>query len=345
MHWSDSLTTHIWIFSIGRGNAAFVRTGLNQGFVIDMGAGEDFDVAKFVKKNLAPHLSKYGGNFIAQALLSHPHSDHIGQCEELGMQSEGGKIGLYPTLLTCPNDKDPGDGKARNERLNWKRIINPNGSDDLIAGYKALYAKRNLPLQTIQFDSKRTIPNLEYGVYYIRPPFSEQLHPKNDQDYGNSTSLMFYMRHGKHSILFPGDMTPDGMAYILSDGKGVEKRYTVFDRNFTEQHPTWHCETDSQPSLKYLLGACGLTILVAPHHGLESCFSTLLYDNIRGGKPQMVVISEKRHLSEQDGKLDKRYQSEEGAGGLDVEVDGKTEKARRSLLNSKRTPHIDRIQW
>jgi hypothetical protein len=42
MAWEDSFDTHIWLFSIGRGNAAFLRTGLNHGFVIDMASGEEF---------------------------------------------------------------------------------------------------------------------------------------------------------------------------------------------------------------------------------------------------------------------------------------------------------------
>ena len=40
MAWQDSLATHLWIFSVGRGNAAFIRTGLNQGFILDMNASD-----------------------------------------------------------------------------------------------------------------------------------------------------------------------------------------------------------------------------------------------------------------------------------------------------------------
>jgi hypothetical protein len=328
MHWSNSLATHIWIFSVGRGNAAFIRSGLNQGFIVDMGEGEDFDPATFVEMKLAPYLSPYRNKHIAQAVLSHPHRDHIAQCARLGDDYKSGV--LRPTLLTCPNDKAPENGVKGGEKLKWSRILNPEGSEDLITAYKALYNDRVLPLQTIEFDSKLTVPNLEYGIYYIRPPVCEAIHKENDQEYGNSTSIMFYLRHGENTILFPGDMTPEGMKHVLDEEDGAEKRYTKFDRQFTKDHPDWHTKTGTQPSLKSLLKKHGLTILMAPHHGLESCFPADLYDVILGGKPQLVVISEKRHASERDGKVHEQYQKEDGASGLTIETEGQIQK-RRSL--------------
>lgn len=318
MSWEYSLATHIWIFSVGRGSSAFIRTGLNQGFIIDMGGSGDgdFSPAAFVKKHLAPRLDKYQGHRIAQATLSHPHQDHIAECAEL-------KNGLAPKLITCPHDK------SMEERVNWSRIKNPN-ADELIEVYKSLYAARNLPLQTIGFESGRTIPNLEYGIFYIRPPKAEQLHA-DDNEYGNACSIMFYLRHGSQSILLPGDMTPEGMSHILAERSGTEKRYSVFDRNFAAKKPDWHQRTSDQPSLRTLLRDRGLSVLVAPHHGLESCYSEELFAAMRGGKPQITVISERRHKHENDGCLHKMYQSESGSTGLPVEVDGELKKDRKSV--------------
>lgn len=325
MAWEHSLSTHIWIFAVGRGNAAFVRTGLNQGFIIDMGASDDFDPAEFIKKHFVSKLDSYDKSAIAQAVLSHPHSDHITKCRELAANRP-----LYPKFLTCPHDKLGAEQGSSDERLNWSRIKNPEGSAELLTAYKSLYASRQLPLQTIEFNAKRAIPNLEYGVYYARPPICETLHESDDNAYGNSTSIMFYLRHGDHSLLFPGDMTPEGMRHILDEEAGVEKRYTVFDSKAVSEHPTWHRESSNQPPLKGLLKIRGLTILVAPHHGLESCYSEDLYSAMRGHKPDIVVISERRHLSDNDGSVDKRYQSAQGAAGLPVTVEG-TRETRTSL--------------
>lgn len=48
------------------------------------------------------------------------------------------------------------------------------------------------------------------------------------------------------------------------------------------------------------------------------------------GKPRLVVISERRRKNKSPGRIDPRYQSEQGASGLDVEIQGKNER-RRSL--------------
>jgi len=323
--WNYKNSTQIWIFSVGRGNAAFIRTGLNQGFILDMNA-TDFDVADFIEKNFVPKLSEYKEHKIAQAVLSHPHGDHIAQCERLQ-----GK--LYPTLLTCPHDKDFKDGTDSKEKLNWGRIKNRDSDGAAVEAYKGLYRSRQLPLQTIEFDAKRTIPNIEYGIYFIQPPKCEKLH-SDDNAYGNSTSIMFYLRHGSSSILFPGDMTPEGMQHILGEREGAQKRYTVFDRQVMalHDHRDWHLKTCNQPGIKSLLKERGLSILVAPHHGLESCYSSDLYAAMKSGKPQLVIISERRKKNDDDssGSVHQNYSTELGAYGLDVEVEGKRILGRRT---------------
>ena len=132
----------------------------------------------------------------------------------------------------------------------------------LIRTYKGLYEKRKPPMQTIVYDSARTVPNLEYGIYYIDPEACDALHPKDDNKYGNALSVVFYFRHGSHAILFPGDMTPEGMAHILANGKGVQKRFSPFEKEFAQKHPGWHEETGSQPTLKELLGRS--TVVLEP---------------------------------------------------------------------------------
>jgi beta-lactamase superfamily II metal-dependent hydrolase len=318
MSWQDSFDTHIWIFGIGRGMAAFVRTGLNHGFIIDMGCSDEFQPAEFIRENFSTKLSKYKDFRIAQAVLSHPHRDHIQQCDQLG----NGKH-LHAKLLSCPNDKQTG------EEFDWDRIGEDDreGSAELVQTYRDLFAKRTPGLQTIQYETNRQLGSeLEYGLYYVRPPVCDSFHPDDDNEYGNATSIMFYLRYGINTILFTGDMTPEGMRRVLDDGKGVEKRFTIFKSSFLRDHPNWFEKTSDQPGIRTLLEEYGLSVLVAPHHGLESCYSKDLYDAIEGGKPQLVVISEKRHTRPQDGKLHARYQREDGATGLNVFVDGTRQK-------------------
>jgi beta-lactamase superfamily II metal-dependent hydrolase len=318
MPWQNSAETHIWIFNVGRGNAAFVRTGLNHGFIIDMACSDEFSPADFIKDTFSKKLSKYKDFRISQAVLSHPHRDHIQECEHLS----NGKP-LHPQLLTCPNDRQP------SEEIDWDRITDDReGSTELLQTYRDLFRKRNPPLQTILYEGNtRLASTLEYGLYYLRPSVCNELHPDDDNKYGNATSIMFYMRHGVNTILFPGDMTPEGMERILDDGEGTEKRFTIFEPNFIERHPEWHQETSDQPGLSSLLDEYGLSILIAPHHGLESCFSQKLYDSMANGQPQLVVISEKRHSRPQDGEIHCDYRGNEGSSGLRVWKDGARELA------------------
>ena len=324
-----SLSTHIFMFAIGRGNAAFIRSGLHQGFILDMGGDGLFDPASFVEKNMLARLDQYKNNKVAQAILSHPHTDHVAQCGRLA------KGKLYPTLLTCPTDHRD---LASHERVDWSRLGQSDpGKEELVRTYKGLYETRKPPIQTIVYDSARTVPNLEYGIYYIDPGVCGTLHQTDDNKYGNALSIVFYFRHGNHTILFPGDMTPEGMARVLAGGKGVQKRFSRFERGFAQSHPGWHEKTTTQPGLKERLGG-GLTVLVAPHHGLESCYSKELFAAIRGGKPGLNLLSERRKAREGDGKTDTRYQSEAGAVGLRVDVDGKS-VIRRSV-STKNGHHI-----
>lgn len=320
--WVSSQKSHIWVFNVGRGLCIFVRTPLNQGIMYDFGSSEDFTPSEFLSKNIIPHLSKYKNNPLAQTIVSHPHADHITEIACI-LEPDKDKSLFKAALHTCPHDKT--EGAAKPEAIDWNRIKNPKGCESNIDIYKSLYEKRTLPLQTIQYDAILSIPNIEYGLYYVRPPVVGELFPENDQEYGNGTSMVIYYRHGQHTLLLPGDLNPDTFKHLLDEGKGMEKRYTIFDRRQSGLHPTWHEVSGDQPSLKSKLNSLGLSILLAPHHGLESGFSEDLYRAIKDEKPGLVVISEKRHLSETDGKVEQYYQTANGAKGQKVMIDGKTE--------------------
>src|SRR5262245_15618307 len=87
---------------------------------------------EFIAHHFAKNLDRYENGQIAQAVLSHPHFDHISGCDRL-------KLGepLYPALLTCPHDKFV-DGTP-DERIDWKRIRDPSGANDaIIETYQSL---------------------------------------------------------------------------------------------------------------------------------------------------------------------------------------------------------------
>lgn len=333
--WVRSQKTHFLIFNVGRGLCIFIRTALNQGIMYDFASSEDFKPSEFLKTHIVPYLKKYKGCNLAQTIISHPHTDHM---TDIGCLLDEGKEKsvFYSKLHSCPHDKI--EGSAEPEAIEWNRIKNPKGSEKLVETYKTLYEGRNLPLQTISYDSSISIPNLEYGLYYVRSPVVADIYSDNDQEYANGISLVIFYRHGFHSILIPGDINPNALKHLLDENEGAEKRYTRFDRRQTTLHPDWHVLSGNQPSLKSLLSSRGLSVLIAPHHGLESGFSEDLYRAIKDEKPGLVVISEKRHLSEHDGKVDAFYQTKDGAKGQKVYVEGKEEE--RYSVSTRGGHHI-----
>ncbi len=103
-------------------------------------------------------------------------------------------------------------------------------------------------------------------------------------------------------------------------------------------------ETGAQPSLKAMLMSRGLTVLVPPHHGLESCYSPDLYAAINGAhkglphQPHLVCISERRKAHENDGNTDSRYQGKDGSIGVQAVVNSKTEFC--NSITTKQGLHI-----
>ena len=336
----NSQNTYFFLFNVGRGFCSFLRLPLNIGILYDCGKSSQFNPLEFIKNNIISHLSKFRKRNLAQFLMSHPHLDHISGLKYINENLDNT---FTPFLLTCPHDKEPIDG-YEDERLNWSKVNNPEGdfSKEIITIYKNLYRDRNLPLQTIQYSEDRYIPNLEYGLYYVRPPKCAEIFPNNNpndnQNYTNSTSLLIWYRHGKNTLLLPGDITPEAMSIILDEKEGLEKRFSKLQKSEAKKNPEWHRKTLDQPSLKELLNKYGLSILVAPHHGLRSSYSKELYSAIKDNKPLLVLISEKRHSGQDDGEVCSIYQSENGAKGLKVKIEEKTTK--RHSITTRNGHHI-----
>ena len=54
--------------------------------------------------------------------------------------------------------------------------------------------------RTIVYDSARTVPNLEYGIYYIDPEACDALHPKDDKKYGNALRLRVLAAQERNTV-------------------------------------------------------------------------------------------------------------------------------------------------
>ncbi len=261
---------------------------------------------------------------IAQCIISHPHLDHISDLTDENAEF----VNELFALVSCQNDKDA--GQVDGHKINFSRIKNPGG-DKKVDNYRLLYKERSLPLVT--FNPKVDGVDFQVGYYYLTHAQAEELYPpKNDQEYANSLSIVLYMSYCGLTILIPGDITPDAFELILK-GK-CEKRFTDYNRKMTEEkRRLWAQGTSDQPNLGTLLKKKGLTVLVAPHHGLESGYPKCLFDLLEDKKPEIILISEKPQ-SENSGSVDKRYQ--DGTCSKGVTFDGKT----RYSLTTRNDGHI-----
>lgn len=176
---------------------------------------------------------------------------------------------------------------------------------------------------------------MEYGLYYVQPPVIKNNIHSSAQDYSNAVSLVFYLRHGKNSILISGDITPQTFKYILEQQPGTEKRYSCLESDKNKEN--WPKATDDQPSLLSLIKQ-GLSVLVAPHHGLESSYSEEFYNVCKDNLPKLIVISDKRHIGGNDGNISAKYQTEAGSQGVDVIRNDKAEF--RHSVSTRNDDHI-----
>jgi hypothetical protein len=330
--WTTSNKTYIWLFNTGRGLSICFRLPNNIGLLYDVGCSDDFSPVEFVESEILPHLDKYNKSYNpGQLLISHLHADHIQEVKKINESEK-----YNPGLITLPHDKDV-DGQE-DEKIDFTRIENDDNKE-LLDEYKRLYEKRNPPLQSLEYTKcPTTSRDVVYGIYYMRPPEVDKIHSTDDHLYGNGVSLCLYLRHNRHSIWICGDITPDVHEDVLTGEESVERRFTYFKGNPESTPDTFHTKTSSQPTPEELFDDYSLTLLVAPHHGLESCFCQALFDLIPGGRTQLNVISEKRHLSENDGKVDSRYSDANYSEGIYVNIDRVQDK--RRMVSTRNGHHM-----
>ena len=312
----------VYMFNVGRGLAMLIKTPHNHVIIYDLGSSEELSpVADIYHK--AGFFSQMEGSErkIAQCIISHPHLDHISD-----LTDENAKfVNTNSDYVTCQNDKD---GNLYGHKIDFSRINNQN-AEMQVKNYKGLYAKRELPLRS--FDPN-VEGNFQLGVYYLKNSKVSELFPNDDQEYSNSLSIVLYLSYDGDSILIPGDITPKAFDLIL---KGeCEKRFTDCSAQMSDGLKNrWRTLTCSQPNLGDLLKEKGLTVLVAPHHGLKSGYPECLFDLLRGNKPKIILISEMSQ-SENSGSVDKRYQ--DGTCSKGVTIDSKT----RYSLTTRKDGHI-----
>jgi len=307
----------LWVFNVGRGICAFVRTPENFGLSIDCGGDGENRPLRRVEKLILPSLTKYSGVSVAQAVVSHPHVDHYRDIYRM--------VGWHPHLITCPNDKTPIDGYP-DERFSFRLLETKVSDEPLLRVYRECYSERSLPLRVPAFG--RTVPNFHYGLFYVRPPVAERDLPTTD--YVNNCSIMAFLRIGDSSVLLPGDIMTSGMDHAINTG--CESRLTG-----STGYELAREKTLDMKALRTWIKMFGCKFLVAPHHGLESAWPEAMFDSLtaEGHQVRLALISEKDNPGENGGRVDSRYYSGEYVKGQTVFYDNGSSEVRRAISTRK----------
>lgn len=166
---------------------------------------------------------------------------------------------------------DNGGQEDRN-KIKWSLVDNPTDE------YVKYLRDSVLPGR---FPPLRPSNPINQFLYFIAPKYCEGMKDLEAKNYTNNLSLAVYFRINGYKLFMPGDLMKDGMEYIIKHESSLRSKL-----------------------------AEGVDVLIAPHHGLKSSFSTYLFDHMKDNKTRcMNIIPEKPTTKDSNRVVDTRYSS------------------------------------
>lgn len=266
------------IFNVGGALSSYMEVD-DRRIMIDLGKSVDFSpVSDFLLplSRLRSFPQQEWKYILDQAFLSHLDSDHISDFDDFNDY-------FFPKYITAPSDHP---GQREHFHVNPERIKNP-GEDDIAERVLEVMRTRtpwHWPYDPNWADCPLvSLHNDIISLYYIPPKTCETHQNLQLCNYANNISLVLFINVNGHTTLMPGDIMPDGVAYLL----------------------------ENYPDLHRQMNTLGVDFLLAPHHWLSSTFSTRLFQSMKWGKTKRLnIISEKTRYSDSDENrtpVDSRY--------------------------------------
>lgn len=273
----------IVIFNVGGALSCYGEFN-NKKVIIDLGCSStfspvnDFLIPLSKRKQFkigASYAPFLGKKIIDQVFLSHLDRDHISDYKNF-------REYFFADFLTCPNDNNQQHEKFK---VNRNSLGVESESRNLVLDDMSIRTT-NSPFSMLMSPENPLVSIIdEISLFYITPQECE-----NEQilklGYANNISLVLFLKVGDKTVLIPGDLLKDGMIHLI----------------------------DNNAQFKDLLNSDGVDYLVAPHHGLQTSFSEYLFQNMRGNKTRLNIISEKVRVTdsgENRTDVDSRYYSSE----------------------------------
>jgi len=117
-------------------------------------------------------------------------------------------------------------------------------------------------------------------IYYISSKIAENDDDLKNESYANNISIAVFLIINSYRVFFPGDLQKNGMTEIINRNHYLKNK---------------------------LKG--GVDILITPHHGLRSSFSTELFNNMKNNKTRCLNIVSEKTNSDDNREIDTRYSS------------------------------------
>lgn len=155
-------------------------------------------------------------------------------------------------------------------------LIDENSSIDIL---REMLEGRKPPL--------RSTSDQNEFIYYIPPKNVEESEELSNESYCNNISIVVFLIINSHRVFLPGDIQKLGMIELIGQHHFLKNK---------------------------LIG--GVDILLTPHHGLRSSFSTFLFENMKNEKTRCLnVVSEKANTDD-NREVDSRYSTKDFCTGI-----------------------------
>jgi beta-lactamase superfamily II metal-dependent hydrolase len=173
----------------------------------------------------------------------------------------------------------PNDNRGMPERhlINWDLV--GNEKEDFILTLRTMLEGRQPPL--------RTTSDQNEFIYYLPPQSVEDDQELKSESYCNNISIATFLIINNYRVFLPGDLQKSGMEKIINENHFLKNK---------------------------LKG--GIDVLICPHHGLKSSFSTFMFESMKNGKTNSLnIVSEKINNPDEARTVDTRYSSSDYCNG------------------------------
>jgi beta-lactamase superfamily II metal-dependent hydrolase len=212
-----------------------------------------------------------------------------------GITKNEGKYNLNQLIISHPHNDHMSAINDLNNNFFLELLTCPNDNEGMLENEKINWnlIDKNENVKTLREMLVRRCPPLQTTdlqnefIYYIPPKEVEKNNDLSTESYCNNISIAVYIRINGTKIFMPGDLQKQGMEYIIS--KNIPLRNILNE---------------------------GVDILIAPHHGLRSSFSSYMFDHIKNKKTRCInIVSEKTTTEDSNRQVDSRYSSKEFCNG------------------------------